>query len=708
MTTLNLGTLVVTLEAESGKYKAELRGAGDAAKQMERTATQATKSTENSLKNLRKGFQQTAQAMGAVSAGLGLAWKTLGQAAELQRVEQRFEAAAQSIGTNARSLMESLEATGGGMMASSEMMAGALTLIDTGLADSADETIRLQRLVSELNWDMQALTLTMLNDSKMRLDTLRLSAERVEELEQKYLAMGMAHEEAFDMAVIEAGEEKLALYGSAVNSMEGDLRRMAATAKDAADALLNVVSAGAEGATAAMSGRFNNQIMAQIDAQLAAAGGDVDRLVQMGQAIREQNDVWALLSGMDIPLNVGLERTVEALAAASPSVRDFTIALRELDTGMLSQDRTRIRLASGWVEIAEIWDTQVRRAEQRRLDNWRELNKVAEQSVRLTAQEILASKDLAEVKQELGPLYGNIARQMEINELRMMGLVSAAEAEQMAVLAAADAQREHDEAMRLADETARQLRREYGGEFLGALNAADEETQNFITTMMEAAIQGGANVEAIGLLAAATGDYTTEQINAALKTAAMVEKAKQLGAEVAAGNITVGEAILQWRDFQGQLEEGAVVEIDDSDIDLAIRKAERLREKFEAVARDWTATLNINVVRSGSVAPGMLPVEIPGGDIPIPVASGGVVMGGVPGRDSVPLMAMPGEVIVPRTVTADYPGGPVALFHDLTDGGGARGDGPLIGQLVINVDGPMAASPRAIAGAVGRELAKRG
>ena len=373
MTTLNLGTLLVTLEAESGKYKAELVAAGDAAKQMERTAGQATKSTENNLKNLQKSFKQTTQAISTVAGGLALAWKTLGEAASLDRLEQRFEAAAASIGTSAGSLRASLEEAGGGMMSTSEMMSGALNLIDTGLADSADENGAAAALVSELNWDMQALTLTMLNDSKMRLDTLRLSAERVEELEQKYLKMGIAHEEAFDMAVIEAGEEKLAQYGSALDTLEGDLRRIEAAAKDARDSLLSLIAERAGPALAELSGRLDEQLLNTIESRLAT------------MTTTQERSNTACASGTErfrrvvCRCNRAAERRTHAdhqqLARASSGIDEFRDSLEAMDL-TISQGRFAGENAGRLAGHCRAGTRQLRQAERERIDNILGLNRV--------------------------------------------------------------------------------------------------------------------------------------------------------------------------------------------------------------------------------------------------------------------------------------------------------------------------------------------
>jgi len=64
-----------------------------------------------------------------------------------------------------------------------------------------------------------------------------------------------------------------------------------------------------------------------------------------------------------------------------------------------------------------------------------------------------------------------------------------------------------------------------------------------------------------------------------------------------------------------------------------------------------------------------------------------VIGGGVIGVDSVPVLAMPGEIVLPTRVTRDYPGGPTAMFNDLTNGDAAGGSGDTNYYISLVVDG---------------------
>ena len=90
--------------------------------------------------------------------------------------------------------------------------------------------------MGQLGWDMQVLTLTLANDSKMRLDSLGLSVSDIDARVEALTASGMALGDAFDLAVIEAGEAKLELLGSAADTSAGKIQQLGAMWADATDA----------------------------------------------------------------------------------------------------------------------------------------------------------------------------------------------------------------------------------------------------------------------------------------------------------------------------------------------------------------------------------------------------------------------------------------------------------------------------------------
>ena len=198
---------------------------------------------DKKVKSAGAGWQKYTLAAGAVAgvlAGVGAAaagaMQALGDGAALDLAASRFDNLAASIGTTADALTNQMGAATQGMMSHAAMVGAASDIISLGLADSGDEVVRLSNLVGQLGWDMQVLTLTMANDSMLRLDALGLSMENVKNKMEDLKAAGVSADEAFDLAVIEAGEEKLELLGSAADSTAGRIKQMQADWENAVNA----------------------------------------------------------------------------------------------------------------------------------------------------------------------------------------------------------------------------------------------------------------------------------------------------------------------------------------------------------------------------------------------------------------------------------------------------------------------------------------
>jgi hypothetical protein len=88
------------------------------------------------------------------------------------------------------------------------------------------------------------------------------------------------------------------------------------------------------------------------------------------------------------------------------------------------------------------------------------------------------------------------------------------------------------------------------GNFDDALKSAD----SLEDMLYQQAVAAGVSQTALATLAYATGDYTQEQLLAALTAAAFTEKAKLLAEDLAAGKITVFEAAEELRRFREELE----------------------------------------------------------------------------------------------------------------------------------------------------------
>lgn len=182
------------------------------------------------------GLGALKMAFGTLESAASAAMAAINEGAALELAQSRFENLAASIGTTADALTGQMAAATQGMMSNAQMVSAASDIISLGLADSGDEVVRLSNLVGQLGWDMQVLTLTMANDSMLRLDALGLSMENVTAKMEALKAAGVSADEAFDLAVIEAGEEKLELLGSAAESGVGKIQQLTSMWQNATDA----------------------------------------------------------------------------------------------------------------------------------------------------------------------------------------------------------------------------------------------------------------------------------------------------------------------------------------------------------------------------------------------------------------------------------------------------------------------------------------
>lgn len=160
------------------------------------------------------------------------AYQFVSEGAEMALVANRFDNLTRSIGTTTDALMGDLRTASKGMVADAELMASATDFINLGFAKSHDEAVRLSAVSSQLGWNMQQLSLTLANQSTMRLDALGLSIESVTGRAKELESQGYRTDEAFKMSLIEAGEAKLELLGSAAETAAGKMAILEANAKN--------------------------------------------------------------------------------------------------------------------------------------------------------------------------------------------------------------------------------------------------------------------------------------------------------------------------------------------------------------------------------------------------------------------------------------------------------------------------------------------
>lgn len=210
-----------------------------------------TKKTQAPVKSLGQQFSSLVSTVGMVTGAVGLAGVALGQmynqakeGAQLELAEERFDNLTASIDSTAEAILTKLSVATGGMMSNAEMISGASQIISLGLADTEEGVVDLASLIGQLGWDMNQVIMTFANNSKMRLDALGLSVEDVTNRAAALEAQGYSMDKAFDLAVIEAGQAKLELLGSAVDSDLGSFERLEAWWQNVTNAAKQAVSEG--------------------------------------------------------------------------------------------------------------------------------------------------------------------------------------------------------------------------------------------------------------------------------------------------------------------------------------------------------------------------------------------------------------------------------------------------------------------------------
>ncbi len=196
-------------------FKRDLGGAADVGRRMNRSLTE-----------LKSGLDLTMQGLGMAAEFVSQFYSTLKEGTQLQAERLEYENLARSIGTTAESLTSELIPATKGMMTNAELIRGASELINLGIAGTQEETVAWTQAVSALNLDLQVLGMTLANDSVARLDSLKLAQEDVNEKVDKFVAMGHEYEEAFDLAVLEALQDKMALLGDSSETAAGKMQRL--------------------------------------------------------------------------------------------------------------------------------------------------------------------------------------------------------------------------------------------------------------------------------------------------------------------------------------------------------------------------------------------------------------------------------------------------------------------------------------------------
>ncbi len=224
-------------------------------------------------------------------------------------------------------------------------------------------------------------------------------------------------------------------------------------------------------------------------------------------------------------------------------------------------------------------------------------------------------------------------------------IAAASEARAARIAAAAEAERAAISASREA----------YNGYASTALESG-EATTNWTDALFKSAGQMDINQSQYIALAIASGEYSEAQIRAALTEAAMRQAVEQLSVALAAGDITVNQAIDSIRDFEASLANDFTATLQYSDFEEAEAQAKATRDALLAAEGNYSASMTTTNTTINQVV--NVPATGPGGGNPVAMHEGGqfgahqlLMVGDGPGGKFIPgitefvMFDKPGSVI---------------------------------------------------------------
>lgn len=551
------------------------------------------------------------------------AYQYVGEGVQMTAAQGRFEALTNSVGTTSSAMVNDLRAATRGTVDDFKLMEGASQLLNLGLTKTAEETVRLGAVSGKLGWDMQVLGLTIANQSTMRLDALGLAIEDVQGRAERLRAQGMATDQAFKFAIIEAGEAKVRLLGDAADTTAGKLLVMEANAKNFGNSFKMAFSENLiQNINAVAGGVFETEEgSAKLGETLGKIATNVSfmgfiRLVKEGlsdqtieydrgrEAARQNAQITAYNAEVYARLYPEIDRSREAMSQFSQTVESNVDAMRQ----------ARIEAYEQSTAYAEFDD------------------KLVQTSYHYTENEAAiaaANARLVEWGQTIPTVTGAIYASDE-------------------AVAAYNA--------RMGDHAVTAMR-------------AGEEGVNLNQVVLDSINSFGGGAEAVIGYALATGQLTQAQAENMLKQAAMIEYAGQLGEQLASGSISINDAVTALTSFEAGLSTsnimvntatGSVQLLDESLVGASSSVGSLQTGMDEFTTDNAVGATQAFIDRLNSIPDRkVVQIEVQGGDAGASGATnygnggyqetysrGGRVRGGTPGRDSVPALLMPDEEVL--------------------------------------------------------------
>jgi hypothetical protein len=583
----------------------------------------------NAWRGMATGLAVASAAFVGVGLAAQQAYATLRAGAELQTTTERFGKLAASIGTTADVMLGKLREATKGMISDAELMASASGIVSLKLADNEEQVVRLATVVGTLGWDMQQVILTFANLSTMRLDALGLSVDEVKQKQKELMDQGMSTAAAFKEAVIQAGEARLDIGG--VSESEQAFKQAEAAVTNFKNAVLESTIA-----TLSQAGAFESLAATASSIQLATEfRGEL-------AALREEGAITTVEW-------LGLLNTLSQSGAAAAEVELAGIIMRDSLTD--TDDEINQQLGS-WQVWARTVAIQTGYAAQTAAANMNAIfvgllgisNGLGDTSAFLPqadefdylAAGARAGKDYrsglaiearqARIDQNLQFVRHDpdfiatgreVRNEMEYATAAVGGYSSALGGMTSAEQEAADA---HSRFLSSFNE---ELRAKPEDGLYNAEGVANVEAVN--KALYEQVEAAGASAATLALLGVATGQFTQEQAEAALKAAVLQEQIRAIAVSVAAGDLSIGDALGQLNQAREALDasnlaavagtgEGGVSIAVTADTSTAETNLDGTAAQLDALtSEEYIATvgMDINAVIEGTTEAGRLISSLP-------------------------------------------------------------------------------------------------
>lgn len=573
-----LGRKMSELGREVAKGNLSVQEASEKYKEFENTLADVSGAATKGQTGLGQLIGTYAKATAAL-AGLTIAakkgYEAFKEGAALDLARSQFDNLAASVNSTGDAMLIKLRQASKSMATDAELIASASGIISTGLANTEDGVVRLANVSTRLGLDMQQVILTFANNSKARLDSLGLAVTDVTRRQQELVAAGQDLDSAFDQAVLEGLEARVALLGDASETTAGKIQQVETAWQNAVDAFKQQLAIG---------------IAENVD--LDALVEDIGELASI--AVQASEDVGKLIWVLD---KLSFLTAPRQGAWLGDRLREFWSWLKTTDIGgplITANERAAMaaeELAHQQQQAADVIGNYTYQA----------------------AGAAAVTEDLATGQREVAAAARESKREIDrsaaaVGEIRA-GVNERDMAHTVRVVREAREQQQEDfaatqEAIDAVDAAAKQLAKTFGGDFRKALDMAEGETVDFNGALFDQLTTLGASPDTLMAAGLALTDYGEEQLAAALKVATMNQAIAELAPLIADGTINVETARGALMDLSSALDEDYTAEFNTQELIEAQEEAERLRRLLEIAAGSYTA--HFAIIQEGGVprAPG--------------------------------------------------------------------------------------------------------